>query len=83
MRDITETLQTNLEKRVDQPSLISCDLVDEDLINGIYNDLDGRVNREQIRQTAYEVAGRYKDAKISTFIPIFIRRVTKERLGLL
>ena len=83
MRDITETLQTNLEKRVDQPSLISCDLVDEDLINGIYNDLDGRVNREQIRQTAYEVARRYKDAKISTFIPIFIRRVTKERLGLL
>jgi len=36
MRDITETLQTNLEIRVDLPTLISCDLVDEDLRNKRY-----------------------------------------------
>jgi len=81
MRDIIETLQTNLEIRVDLPSLIPCDLVDEDLIDAIYNDLDGRVNQEQIWQTAIEVAERYHDASVATYIPIFIRRQTIDILA--
>jgi hypothetical protein len=78
MRDIIETLQTNLEIRVDLPSLISSKFVDEVLIGAIYDDLEGRVNREQIWQIACDVAERYHDASITTYIPIFIRRQTIE-----
>ena len=54
--------------------------VDDELIKSIWQDLDGRVSHEQIMQTANEVAARYADARVMTFIPIFIRRQTLERL---
>jgi len=67
----------NWARMVDTPNPSPEDFADR------RQDLDGCISQEQIRQTVYEVAARYQDAKISTFIPIFIRRATKERLGLL
>jgi len=80
MKDNTETLQTYPEISGDQAFFIACDLVDEDLVDVIWRELDGRVDREQIWQTACSVAERYYDASITTYIPIFIRRLTKELL---
>ena len=74
---------TNLVIRDDilhDPSCVPTEFVDDELINSIWQDLDGRVSHEQIRQTAIEVAARFANARVMTFIPIFIRRQTLERL---
>jgi len=81
MSDYLLTEQTYLGVNVNPQLIIPSEYVDDGLIEEIWQDLDGRISHEQIRQSAYEVAARYHDAKISTFIPIFIRRNTKERLG--
>lgn len=77
------TEQTYFGARGNTQLIVSSEYIDDGLIEEIWQDLGGRISHEHIRQTVYEVAARYQDAKISTFIPIFIRRVTKERLGLL
>lgn len=56
------------------------DYVDNLLIEKIRLDLDKEITYEQIRQVALEVAAEFQDAKITTFLPIFIRRQTRERL---
>jgi len=81
MSDYLLTEQTYLGVNVNPQLITPSEYVDDGLIEEIWQDLDGRIGHEQIRQSAYEVAARYQDAKISTFIPIFIRRNTKERLG--
>ena len=59
---------------------IPADYVSDELIDSIWQELDGRVSHELIKQIAYQVAARYGDAKIMTFITIFIRRQTLEML---
>ena len=81
MTDHLLTEQTYIDVGGNPQLIVSSEYIDERLIEEIWQDLDGRASHEQIRQTAYEVAARYQDAKITTFIPIFIRRNTKESLG--
>ncbi len=57
--------------------------VDETVIETIWSDLEGRVDREQVRQVALEVAQDFADATVTSFVPLFIRRRTYERLKLL
>lgn len=57
--------------------------VDETVIEAIWSDLEGRVDREQVRQVALEVAQDFADATVTSFVPLFIRRRTYERLKLL
>jgi hypothetical protein len=52
----------------------------ESVVEGIWRDLDGQVTHEQIRQAASEVASEFQDATITAFVPIFIRRLTREKL---
>ncbi len=59
------------------------DLVDDPVIEAIWSDLDGRVDREQVREVALNVAQEFADATVTSFIPLFIRRRTYERLKLL
>ncbi len=65
-----------IQDRARQPA----DFVNEELIDSIWQALDGRVSHELIKQSAYQVASRYGDAKVLTFITIFIRRQTLEML---
>ena len=53
---------------------------DKALIESIWKALDGRVDREQIRQAILEAAAGYQNASVKTFIPIFIRRDVLQRL---
>ncbi|HEX6384462.1 MAG TPA: hypothetical protein VF177_07315 [Anaerolineae bacterium] len=55
-------------------------LVNEQLVEDIWDDLEGRVTRENILQVAIEVATKFQDAAVTSFVPIFIRRQTSERL---
>lgn len=52
----------------------------DEFIHEIWVSLAGQVTHEHIFQIATEVASEYKDAKITTFLPILIRRQTLERL---
>ena len=56
------------------------DLVDEAMIDAIWSDLDGQIDREQVRQTAQTVAQSFASAAVTTFIPLLIRRRTYDRL---
>lgn len=57
--------------------------VDDTIIEAIWSDLEGRVDREQVREVALEVAQDFADATVTSFVPLFIRRRTYERLKLL
>jgi hypothetical protein len=46
----------------------------EILIDQVWNDLQGQVNRATVQQMLLEVIREYEDATITTFVPIFIRR---------
>lgn len=59
---------------------VPADFVNDKLIDSIWQEFDGRVSHELIKQTAYQVAARYGDARVMTFIAIFIRRQTLEIL---
>lgn len=54
--------------------------LDDALIEQIWRDLSGQVSRLKIRQVATDVAVMFQDAKVRTFVPIFIRRTTCEQL---
>lgn len=54
----------------------------DEFIHEIWVSLAGQVTHEHIYQIATEVASTYKDAKITTFLPILIRRQTLERLNI-
>lgn len=55
-------------------------LIDDGLIDDLWRDLNGAIAIERIRQVAEEVAGEYEDAPVTTFLPIFIHRRTRELL---
>jgi hypothetical protein len=54
--------------------------LNEALIEKIWQELNGQVPRQRIRQVAAEVAAKFEQATVTTFVPIFIHRYTCERL---
>ncbi len=54
--------------------------IDNVLIESIWIELDGRVDRDYIRRAILEASEKFQHAPIKTFIPIFIRRYVLERL---
>jgi hypothetical protein len=52
----------------------------DSLIEQIWRDLNGQISRVKIRQVATDAAARFQDAKVRTFVPIFIRRDSCEQL---
>ena len=52
----------------------------EEFIQEIWVTLAREVTCENICQTVDEVASEYRDAKVTTYLPILIRRRTLERL---
>lgn len=68
--------QTNLEMQRNGGD----PLLDDALIELIWQDLGRRVSHSEVRRKALEVASRYRDARIQLYVPIFIRRQTVEAL---
>ena len=52
----------------------------EDLTEQIWNELDGEFARSTIHEIVENVIPEYENARIQTFVPIFIRRDTLLRL---
>ncbi len=50
------------------------------VIEQIWDDLDGQVSQARIRQVATGVAAKFKDATVTTHIPLFVRHLTREWL---
>jgi hypothetical protein len=50
------------------------------LTEELWDDLGGEVDRQTIRRVLTEVVGTYQDARITTFVPIFVRRDALEIL---
>lgn len=72
----------------EQPSLVPNltnsngreDLDIETLVEQIWLELDGAVDRAVIEQVVQEVLPRFDDARVKSFVPIFIRKEVKDRL---
>jgi hypothetical protein len=56
------------------------DYVDDSLVEKLWQDLEGRVPRQQIVQAATEIAAGFESAGVTTFVPIFVHRRALERL---
>ena len=52
----------------------------EAIIEQIWIDLGGTASHMDIRKVVLEVAPRYADARIMTFVPIFLGREVRRRL---
>jgi hypothetical protein len=52
----------------------------EAIIEQIWTDLAGTASRSDIKRMLIEVAPKYSDARILTYIPIFLRRDVRRRL---
>ena len=54
--------------------------IDNTLVESIWHELNGRVDREYIDQAILEANSRYQNAVIKTFVPKFIRRYVLNKL---
>ena len=52
----------------------------EAIIEQILKDLGGTASRSDIRSVVIDVAPRYADARIFTYVPIFMRKEVRRRL---
>jgi hypothetical protein len=57
--------------------------LDDSFIEQIWHDLGGQVTRERIHQIAAEAAAEFRTATVTAFVPIFVRRRTREKLEML
>lgn len=54
--------------------------LNDDLLEELWIDLDKRFSRAKIREVASETAFEFEDAVVTSFLPIFIYRKTREKL---
>jgi hypothetical protein len=54
--------------------------VDDQFVDEICKELEGQIERARVYAVAQEVESEFRDATVTTFIRIFIRRLTLERL---
>lgn len=52
----------------------------DELIEQIWSDMHKVVSRPRVAEVARQVAAGFTDAKITAFVPLFVRRFTRERL---
>jgi len=52
----------------------------EAFVEPIWIDLGGMVSRSAIRQVLTEIIPRYENARVQTFVPIFVRKEVVQRL---
>jgi hypothetical protein len=56
------------------------DMIDDGLIDDLWRDMNGAIAIEKIRQVAKQIAQEYEGVPVTTFLPIFIHRRTREIL---
>jgi hypothetical protein len=52
----------------------------DELIELIWHDLHRLIPRRRVAEVAYRIAAGFADARITAFIPIFVRRATRDGL---
>lgn len=52
----------------------------DELVEQAWRELGGEMSREHIREMAVEAAARYRDAKVTAYIPMLVRRSVRARL---
>ena len=58
----------------------SVDGIDDVLVEAIWHELERQLPRERVRCVVAEIAVGFQDARVKTFVPIFVRRRAIERL---
>lgn len=54
--------------------------VSDEVIDQIWNDLGAEVSRPRVAEVANDVASTFGDARITTYVPLFVRRLARDRL---
>jgi hypothetical protein len=54
--------------------------IGDDLLQQIWHDVDEKVSLARVGEVAFQFADKYREATVTAFIPLLIRRMTKERL---
>jgi hypothetical protein len=52
----------------------------DEVIEQVWSDMHQVISRQRVAEVARQVAADFAGAKIATFVPIFVRRATRERL---
>lgn len=52
----------------------------DDLVDMLMQDVGQSVSRARVKEVTSEVAAQFADAKVATYIPIFVRREVRARL---
>jgi hypothetical protein len=55
--------------------------VREDVIDQIWRDLGQQVARPRVVEVAQEIAAELDDARVPSYVPLFVRRLACERLS--
>jgi hypothetical protein len=71
-------LTTGIQRERPVPGAAPWDL--DQVIEQIWRELSGKVSRDTIQQVVSDVAPRYQDAQILTYVPIFIRQDALSKL---
>lgn len=56
-------------------------IVPEHVIDQIWRDLGQQVDKQRIAAVAHEIAAGFADARVTGYIPLFVRRRACERLS--
>ena len=52
----------------------------EDIVEELWRDVQTVATRDELEQAVAEVSKMFQDVRVTAFVPIFIRRLTRERL---
>lgn len=55
--------------------------VNDELIEQIWCDLGRQVERSRVAKVANDVAAGFREGAIPTYVPLFVRRLSRERLS--
>jgi hypothetical protein len=77
-----EILVSDSQQKIDSGATASNELDwdVESVVDQIWGDLGGTVTRPAIRRELAQVILAFSDARVKTYVPIFVRRQTVERL---
>ena len=56
------------------------DGIDDALVEAIWHELDRQLSRARVRRVVAEIAVGFQDARVKTFVPIFVRRRAIDKL---
>ncbi len=54
--------------------------ISQEVVDQIWHDLAEQVARPRVAEVAQEVAAGFGDVKITTYLPLFVRRLSVDRL---